>query len=58
MAKTREELLALLNADNGLENLKELMNTEPAPVHVRLPLTQRYANLNDSSIWKRASRSL
>ena len=32
MAKTREELLALLNADNGLENLKELMNTEPAPV--------------------------
>ena len=32
MAKTREELLALLNAPNGIENLKTLMETEPAPV--------------------------
>lgn len=32
MAKTREELLALLNAPNGIENLKVLMETEPAPV--------------------------
>ena len=32
MAKTREELLALLNAPNGIENLKALMETEPAPV--------------------------
>lgn len=31
MAKTREELLALLNAPNGIENLKALMETEPAP---------------------------
>ena len=29
MAKTREELLNLLNADNGLENLKALMLSEP-----------------------------
>lgn len=31
MAKTREELLNLLNAENGLENLKALMLSEPAP---------------------------
>ena len=31
MAKTREELLDLLNAPEGLENLKKLMETEPAP---------------------------
>ena len=31
MAKTREELLALLNCPEGLENLKALMKTEPAP---------------------------
>ena len=31
MAKTREELLSLLNAENGLENLKALLATEPAP---------------------------
>ena len=31
MAKTREELLALLNADDGLENLKALLAAEPAP---------------------------
>ena len=31
MAKSREELLALLNAPEGLENLKSLMQTEPAP---------------------------
>ena len=31
MAKTREELLTLLNAPEGLENLKALMETEPAP---------------------------
>ena len=29
--KTREELLNLLNADNGLENLKELIKTEELP---------------------------
>ena len=32
MAKTREELLSLLNADDGLANLKALMESEPAPV--------------------------
>ena len=32
MAKTREELLALLNCPEGLENLKKLMETEPVPV--------------------------
>ena len=32
MAKTREELLTLLNAENGLENFKALLKTEPAPV--------------------------
>ena len=32
MPKTREELLTLLNAENGLENLKALLETEPAPV--------------------------
>lgn len=31
MAKTREELLTLLNAEDGLENLKALMLSEPAP---------------------------
>ena len=31
MAKTREELLTLLNAENGLENFKALRKTEPAP---------------------------
>lgn len=31
MAKTREELLTLLNAENGLENFKALLKTEPAP---------------------------
>ena len=31
MAKTREELLRLLNAENGLENLKMLLETEPLP---------------------------
>ena len=31
MAKTREELLTLLNAENGLENLKALLETEPLP---------------------------
>ncbi|MBQ4090343.1 MAG: PHP domain-containing protein, partial [Clostridia bacterium] len=29
--KTREELLNLLNADNALENLKELIKTEELP---------------------------
>lgn len=32
MAKTREELLALLNAEDGLGNLKALLQAEPAPV--------------------------
>lgn len=32
MSKTREELLTLLNAENGLENFKALLKTEPAPV--------------------------
>ena len=32
MAKTREELLTLLNGENGLENFKALLKTEPAPV--------------------------
>jgi hypothetical protein len=32
MAKTREKLLALLNSDQALENLKSLLETEPAPV--------------------------
>ena len=32
MAKTREELLELLNAENGLENLKALLKTEPLPL--------------------------
>ena len=31
MAKTREELLQLLNAENGLENLKALLESEPLP---------------------------
>ena len=31
MAKSREELLELLNCPEGLENLKELMKTEPQP---------------------------
>ena len=31
MAKSREELLQLLNCPEGLENLKELMKTEPQP---------------------------
>ena len=31
MAKSREELLQLLNCPEGLENLKELMETEPQP---------------------------
>ena len=31
MAKTREELLTLLNAEDGLENLKALLQSEPAP---------------------------
>ena len=31
MAKTREELLSLLNTENGLENLKALLETEPLP---------------------------
>ena len=31
MAKTREELLNLLNGADGLENLKRLMKTEPLP---------------------------
>ena len=31
MSKSREELLQLLNAENGLENLKALMETEPLP---------------------------
>ena len=31
MPKTREELLALLNADDGLENLKALLAAEPLP---------------------------
>ena len=31
MPKTREELLALLNAEDGLENLKALLETEPLP---------------------------
>lgn len=31
MAKSREELLRLLNCPEGLENLKELMKSEPAP---------------------------
>ena len=29
MPKTREELLSLLNSDNGLENMKALLKTEP-----------------------------
>ena len=32
MAKSREEILNLLNCAAGLENLKALMQTEPAPV--------------------------
>ena len=32
MAKSREELLSLLNCPEGLENLKKLMETEPAPI--------------------------
>ena len=32
MAKTREELLNLLNGENALENFKALMETEPKPV--------------------------
>ena len=31
MAKTREELLALLNGEHALENLKQLTATEPVP---------------------------
>ena len=31
MAKTREEILNLLNAENGLENLKTLLETEELP---------------------------
>ncbi len=31
MPKTREELLTLLNAENGLENLKALLESEPLP---------------------------
>ena len=31
MAKTREELLELLNGENALENLKALLETEPKP---------------------------
>jgi len=31
MAKTRDEILALLNGENALENLKQLVATEPAP---------------------------
>ncbi|MGN0801741.1 MAG: PHP domain-containing protein, partial [Candidatus Faecivicinus sp.] len=31
MAKTREELLSLLNGEQALENLKRLVETEPAP---------------------------
>lgn len=31
MAKSREELLRLLNAPDGLDNLKALMQSEPAP---------------------------
>ena len=31
MAKTREELLALLNGENALENLKKLLESEPLP---------------------------
>ena len=31
MAKSREELLNLLNAENGLENLKMLLKSEPLP---------------------------
>jgi len=31
MAKTREELLALLNGENALENLKALLESEPLP---------------------------
>ena len=31
MSKTREELLSLLNADDGLENLKALLESEPLP---------------------------
>ncbi len=31
MPKTREELLSLLNAENGLENLKMLLESEPLP---------------------------
>ena len=31
MSKSREELLQLLNAENGLENLKTLLVTEPLP---------------------------
>ena len=31
MAKTREELLNLLNGENALENLKALLQTEPLP---------------------------
>ena len=32
MAKTREELLNLLNGENALENFKALLETEPKPV--------------------------
>ena len=31
MPRTREEILSLLNAENGLENLKTLLETEPLP---------------------------
>ena len=31
MSKSREEILELLNAENGLENLKTLLLTEPLP---------------------------
>ena len=31
MPRTREELLNLLNAENGLENLKMLLETEALP---------------------------
>ena len=31
MAKSREELLNLLNCPEGLENLKALVKSEPAP---------------------------
>ena len=39
MPRTREELLALLNGDNALENLKVLLNTEELP-----PLTRDVNN--------------